>query len=315
MTNAAKSSTGSWDSADRHRIVGSPRFRRAMALSALGVAAVTLAACGSSSSASTTSSTAARSNSQSGSGTGGSGTPRQAPGASGSIAAINGTSLEVQSSTGQTTVTYTPTTTFAQTVAVTSSSVTNGSCITAVGKPTSTPSTGKSAFGGPVTATTVSITQPVSGSCTGGFGGFGRGGGSGRAGGGFTGGGSRPRPTGGAFRGGGSGQFAVASGSVTSVAGSAVTVSETNPTTKAVSSVAVTLTPSTTFTERATAASSNLAVGKCANAIGTADSTGAVTARSIVISTPGANGCTTGFEGFRGGGGGFGAGAGSAGGA
>ena len=39
------------------------------------------------------------------------------PGAIGTIAAINGASLEVQNpTTGQTTVTYTPTTTFDQTV-------------------------------------------------------------------------------------------------------------------------------------------------------------------------------------------------------
>jgi hypothetical protein len=45
--------------------------------------------------------------------------------------------------------------------------------------------------------------------------------------------------------------------------------------------------------------------------VGAADSTGAVTARSITISTPGANGCTTGFGGF----GGFRGGAGGPGGA
>ena len=50
------------------------------------------------------------------------------PGCSGSIAAISGTSLEVQNAaTGQTTVTYTPTTTFDQTVPATASSVTVGS--------------------------------------------------------------------------------------------------------------------------------------------------------------------------------------------
>ena len=66
----------------------------------------------------------------------------------------------------------------------------------------------------------------------------------------------------------------------------------------------VTLTSTTTFTQRTTASSTDLAVGKCATAIGTADSTGAVTARSITISTPGASGCTAGFGGFRGGAGG-----------
>jgi hypothetical protein len=90
------------------------------------------------------------------------------------------------------------------------------------------------------------------------------------------------------------------------VNGSTVAVNETNPTTKKVSSVAVTLTSSTTFTERQPAAATDLAVGKCASAVGAADTTGAVTARSITISTPGANGCTTGFGRFGGAGGGAG---------
>ncbi|HEX3981529.1 MAG TPA: DUF5666 domain-containing protein [Acidimicrobiales bacterium] len=302
MNNTPKSTTP----ASR---VGLTRFspRRTLALSALGLAAVVLAACGSSS-ASTTTSTAA---SSAAAGRGGASGTRQFPGTSGSIAAINGTSLEVQNATtGQTTVSYTSTTTFDQTVAATGADVTVGSCISAFGKPTS--SSSKQAFGEPVTATTVSITQPTSGSCTGGFGGaggaggFGRGGAGGAAGGRpaggeFPGGGSGRRPAGGrSFRGGAAG-FGAASGSVTAVNGSTVTVSEANPQTKKTSSVVVTLTPSTTYTQHTTAAASDLAVGKCATAVGTADTTGAVTARSITISTPGANGCSTGFGGFRGG--------------
>jgi len=67
--------------------------------------------------------------------------------------------------------------------------------------------------------------------------------------------------------------------------------------------VVVTFTSSTTFTQRAAATAADLAVGKCATAFGTADSTGAVTARSITISTPGPSGCTTGFGRFGGAGG------------
>ena len=80
-----------------------------------------------------------------------------------------------------------------------------------------------------------------------------------------------------------------------------MTVNETNPTTKKTSSVVVTLTSTTTFTERQSAAAADLAVGKCATAVGTADTTGAVTARSITISTPGANGCTDRIRRLRGG--------------
>jgi hypothetical protein len=271
------------------------------------VAAVTLAACGSSSSASTTTSSAAHS---SGSSSGSGSSARQFPGTSGSIAAINGTSMEVQNpNTGQTTVSYTPTTTFEQTITTTASSVTVGSWISAFGKPTNGSSSSSTpVFGEPVTATTVTISQPTSGSCTGGFGGAGGGAGGFRrsgSGGGFPGGGSGERPAGGGgFRAGG---FASASGPVTAVNGTTATVTATDPQTKKTSSVVVTLTSSTVFTERTTAAASDLAVGKCATAIGTADSTGAVTARSITISTAGANGCTTGFGGFRGGFGGGGA--------
>ncbi len=292
------------------------RFRRLTALSALGVAAVTLAACGSSSSASTTSpSTTVPA-------AGGSGAVRQFPGTSGTIAAINGASLEVQNATtGQTTVSYTSTTTFDQTVTTTAAAVTVGSCVSAFGKPTSASSSSRSAFGGPVTATSVSITQPTSGSCTGGFGrgfgGAGGGAGAGRppGGGEFSGGNGFRPPSGGAgaqrrF----TGRFGAASGSVTAVDGSELTVSETGPSTKKTTSVVVTLTSTTTFTERQPAAASDLAVGKCANAVGSADSTGAVTARSITISTPVANGCTAGFGRFGGFRGGAGA-AGSAGGA
>jgi hypothetical protein len=53
-----------------------------------------------------------------------------------------------------------------------------------------------------------------------------------------------------------------------------------------------------------------LAVGKCVQALGSADTTGAITATSISISTPGANGCSSGF-GRRGGAAGAGSGAGT----
>jgi hypothetical protein len=286
-------------------------LRRAVALSALGVAAVTLAACGSSSSASTTSTTKAPASAGGGSGGAGAGGGAR-PGASGTIAAITGASLEVQNpTTGQTTVNYTSSTAFDQTVPATASSVTLGACISAFGTPTTASSSSTPTFGRPVTATTVSVSQPTSGSCTGGFGGRGFGGGTGRPpGGGFPGG---RRPTTGAGGAGRfSGQFGAASGPVTAINGSAVTVNETNPTTKKVSSVVVTLTSTTVFTERQSAAATDLAVGKCATAVGTADSTGAVTARSITISTPGANGCTTGFGRFGGGPGGAGGGGGTA---
>jgi len=302
--------------------------RRLVTLSAVGVAALVLAACGSSSASTTTTTTtsgSARTGGAGGGGAGGTGPgagPRNRPGASGTIAAITGTSLEVQGTSGQTTVSYTSTTTFDQTETAAAADVTVGSCISAFGKPTTASSSKTPVIGAPVTATTVSISQPVSGSCSTGFGGGagGFGGGAGGFGRGGTAGGppsgsaSGGRPADGGFRGGagfGAGNFAAADGSVTAVNGSAVTVSETNFRTKKTSSVVVTLTSATTFTQRATASAADLAVGKCASAFGTADSTGAVTARSITISTPGASGCTAGFGRFGGPGGGGAPGSGS----
>ncbi len=125
---------------------------------------------------------------------------------------MSGSSLEVQNPTsGQVTVTFTATTPITDTVSVTAKDVTVGSCVTVIGKPSTTGSAAS-----PVTATTVTISAPVKGNCTGagGFGGFGGG----------RGGGSsprpsfspRPRPSGsrGAF---GNGAFGGANGKVTSV--------------------------------------------------------------------------------------------------
>ena len=82
----------------------------------------------------------------------------------------------------------------------------------------------------------------------------------------------------------------------------------TNPTTKVVTAKTVDVSGTTTYTQTLAAAAIDLAVGKCVQAIGPADTTGAVTATSISITSPGPNGCT---GGFRGGAGGFGGGAGA----
>jgi hypothetical protein len=268
-----------------------------LAAASLGALAALLAACGSSSSASPTSSSSGAATSGSGNGA-----PRQFPGASGTIAAVNGTSMEVQNpSTGQTTVSYTSGTTFRQIVSSDASSVTVGSCISAFGKPTSGSSSSSGVFGEPITASTVSVTQSVSGSCTAGFGARFGGGGAPPSGSRTTfGTGTRPpganRPR--------NGQFGGANGQVTAVNVSAVTVQETNPRTNKSSSVVVTLTSTTTYTTSQSASPSALVVGQCARAVGGASSSGAITARSITVSSPGANGCTGGFGGFRGGPGG-----------
>ena len=277
------------------------------------------------------------------------GPPAGFPGASGTLASISGQTLEVQNSSAQTTVTYTGTTTFTQTSTATLADVTVGSCVTAVGTPvapakkkstksssskstknkkapkksTKSTTTTKPASNAPVDVTTVRITQPVSGACTTGFGTAAAGGRGYGPGGGF--GGQRPgsgspsskntkKPTGkGGFAGGAgfAGAFPGASGLVTAVNGSAITVQETNPTTKATTSKTVTATAKTTFTQVTAATSAALVVNQCITARGSADSTGAITATTISLSTPGANGCSTGFGGGRPGGfggGGYGGG-------
>ena len=291
------------------------RSRTVAALSVVGVAGLAFAACGGSSGASTTPTTAARPS--------GSTAPRTTlPGATGTIAAVNGTTLEVQNTqTGQTTVAYTPTTTIRQISTTSAATVVVGSCISAFGKPTTASTSSAAAFDEPITATTVSITQPTNGTCSrGGFGAGGPGGtpgtgsrpagGFGGYGGGTPGSGSRPAGSfgGGSFRG---GSFGAATGQVTAVSGSVVTVSGTDPRTQKATTVTVTLTGTTTFTTTATATPAAIAVGQCARAVGTAGTTGAITATSLTLSQPTNGTCTSGF-GFRGGFGGAPGGAGGA---
>ena len=253
------------------------------------------------------------------------------PGASGSVAAITGSSMEVQSEqSGQVTVNWSTSTTFSETVAVAASSVAAGDCVTVTG--TVAKKTKK------LTAKTVTISQPTAGSCsTGGFGGAGgAGGGGGRFGGGTPpSGGTRPSgaaggsgeaPAGGPG-GGGAGRpttsnTGFASGTVKTVTSSTLTItgissaafSGTAPKKGAKSSastkkaatpktttVKIALASSTTYTEGQSAASSALAVGDCVTATGSDDSTGAVSATSVHITSTGGKTCTTGFGGFGGG--------------
>jgi hypothetical protein len=236
--------------------------------------------------------------------------------ASGSVASITGTSMEVQSaSAGQTTVNTTSSTTFSQTLAETQSAVAVGQCLTVTGTPAKSSKT-------TITARSVSISQPSSsGTCTSGAGGgFGRGGFPGRgaqSGGGFPGGGSRP-PGGFAGRGGANGRgssaggtFAFANGKVTAVTGSSVTMSGTlrsgfgqaakskntkKPSTPKTQKLTVTVSKSTTLSETQSTSFSALAVGDCVNAFGPAGSTGAVTAATVSIRSTGGQTCSTGFR-------------------
>jgi hypothetical protein len=272
--------------------------RWAPALAGLGIVVLGVTACGGSSGNAATPAATIASSAAPGSSPTPSAGQAAFPGVVGTAAAVSGSSLEVQNPTsGQVTVTFTTSTPITDTVSVTAKDVTVGSCVTVVGKP---PTTGSAATS--VTATSVTVSAPVKGECTGGgaggFGGFGRSGGAGatpRPS--FS---PRPRPTGsrGAF---GNGTFGGANGKVTSVSATGFIVQGRNRAagsgTATDTSITVITTSASKYLKTVTASASALKVGQCITAAGTANSIGAVAARSIRISQPGPSGCVSGFVG------------------
>jgi len=250
-------------------------------------------------------------------GAGGAGGQRQ-PGVNGLIAAVNGSTMQVQTRTDQTAVSWTDATTFTTVAMGALTDVTVGSCVTVLEPATSGTATGSaaSAPATQVTAASVEVRPATNGECAAGFGGGAPGAGGTPPAGAPTG-----APTGTATNGTGGrggadfGRRAVA-GLVTAVSGDSITVRETarargngtasstataSPTT---TSVTVTTTSSTTYTAQKTGAATDVAVGECASALGKADDTGAVAATAITL-RPATNGsCTTGFGGPGGGRGG-----------
>ncbi len=220
------------------------------------------------------------------------------PGASGLIADASPGTLQVQSTTSQTAVVYTAATKFTK---ITPGHVVAGDCVTVSGSPATTPAQG-------LTATSVRIEAKVNGTCpTAGTSPRGSGGGA------FP---QRPSgtpPNGGAQR----RAFASATGTVSSVAGSTILLQGVlrngasapgNATPPAPTAITVTLGASSTVTQTVPATSAAAVVGQCASAIGTANSTGTITAKSITVSSPGPNGCQSGFGGRFNGNGGTGTG-------
>jgi hypothetical protein len=230
--------------------------------------------------------------------------PGRGPFASGMLTSISGSALELQrtnpqdqSGTTNVSVTLTGTTTYQMVQQAASGTIASGACVRVSGK--------GSVDKGKITASTVAITMPTSGTCTRPGAGNGAGPGSGLGGGGSVpnGGsipsGSNPR-RGNARRGAG-----IAFGSVQSVKGNNIVVkaarftrgrqssgSQTPPkaTTK---NVKVTLSSSTKVTQLVSAAQTDLATGQCVSAAGTGDSE-AITAQRVTISQP-QNGSCTGF--------------------
>jgi hypothetical protein len=231
----------------------------------------------------------------------GAGRSAAAPAAYGTAAAIAGNTVEVQDpATGQVTVTFSPSTGFTQTKSATMAALAVGDCVTAIGqRPTSASPAASGSAGASrptsFTAASVSIEPAVNGSCPAGFGG----------GGGFTRPSGSPRPSGSFSRGagggfggggfGGGGFGGLANGKVSQLSGDTMAVLVIGRGGQSDTTDQVTLTASTSYTQTVTVSSTALKVGECVTAIGSTGATGAVSATRITLSTPGPNGCTTGF--------------------
>jgi hypothetical protein len=253
--------------------------------------------------------------------------------------------MEVQGTSSQTTVTWTGTTTFSKTVSETLSAIASSDCLTVTGTTSKKSKT-------TIAARSITITPvPSSGSCTavgtqrssgatppsfpGGGGQFrtgGAGGGSGTTRGSFPGGGGQGRTF--------LANLTLASGKVTAVSGSSISLtgivlsglgqgtsstsksskSKTSskskakkPATPKTQKLKITTSKSTTLSETQAVTSSALAVGVCVNALGPMATNGAVTASTVRITSPVGGSCTAGAGGFPGGGGFFGPGGGGGG--
>lgn len=279
----------------------SPR-RRALALACVAAAAtLTLGACGGDSDASTDGSAQQQGGQQQGGPTG-----------SGLVAAVDGSTAQVQSGAGQVAVTWTDATTFTQQVDATLSDVSDGSCVVVTSAEDD--SSGSDDSGADtVAAGTVRISEAADdGTCTAGMGGPSGSGGqppSGEQGGDQEGGAPEGMPSerpsdapegtdGGPGRMGG---FAV--GVVSDVTDSGFTVTGTSPSRGGDSDEAeetttqVTVSSTTTYTTTEEATADDVQVGVCVTSQGESDDTGAVTAATIAISPATDGECSGGFGG------------------
>ncbi|QTE29722.1 DUF5666 domain-containing protein [Pengzhenrongella sicca] len=223
-------------------------------------------------------------------------------GVTGTIAAITGAVLQVQGSDSQTAVTYSADTAITQTLAAALAQVSVGSCVVAISASADDAADDAAVA---AAATSIAISAPVDGECAAGAG-FGGGMASGE-----MPSGEMPTdmptdmpadmptdmPTDMPSGMGGFGQFTT--GLVTAVDASTITVQVTaqDDTT---SSATVTVDAATAYTTTAAADASAIAVGLCAVAQGESDDSGQLTATSLVLSTAGDDGCSTGFGGMGG---------------
>lgn len=286
------------------------RFARGAAvLASVALAGFAVTACGAGASTPSATPAVAAATRTGGPGPGGG---QRIPGVSGLIAAVDGTTMQVQSSTKQTAVGWTATTSVARTAAGTLADIVAGSCV--VVRSASSDGSAPDAGGG-VTATSVQVSAAVNGACADVFGGGIRGGGgipsgmpTGQPGvdqlppGATVG---APGGPGGRVPGGfgvvglvtqvGSGTFTVASLTRVGDGGPGTASAAPAQTTP----VTVTTSASTTVTTTKVAAAGDIAVGLCATAIGPTDDIGKVTATSIVLRDA-VNGACTSTGGFDG---------------
>lgn len=244
----------------------------------------------------------------------GSGGPGQGlaggPGGSGKVAAVSGSTAQVQSQGGQVAVTWTAKTTFTQEVATKASALGVGDCVmvlparsTAPGSDDNPDVSSGGATDGPVAAATVRIVAPVGGSCSP----VSRVGGGPRAGtapmrapGAATGAPDQdqkagdPRP----FMSGAFGKVSAVTGSGFTVESAAPSGSSATPApTSTPVSTQVTTSADTVWTASRKATAKAVAVGRCVTSMGRADSTGAIAAASITVSSPVSGECAVGFGG------------------
>jgi hypothetical protein len=280
-----------------------PLSRTALLVAGGGIGILALAGCGSSGGSAATPTTAT--SALAGGGVGQAGGP--APGVSGTVAAIDGSTLQVQGSDEQTAVVWTKKTTVTTRVTTTSSALAIGDCVSvrtdASTSPTSSSPTAAMAGTGPLPASTVTILS-TGGGCESIASGDGGGGGR------FPGGGAgmpSGAPSGMPPGGGGLG----ATGEVTALSPGTFTVASLMPTrppgtgtatarpTASPSSTPVTVTygDHTTFLTTAAASATSIKVGSCVRATGKTDDTGTLTATTLVLSRPVDGSCTAGVRG------------------
>lgn len=196
---------------------------------------------------------------------------------SGPVTAVKSNTFKVKttlSPTGTAAVKVGSATTITEQVTAKPGAVKTGLCVVAIGQKSTK---------GVVTATRVTITQPVKGACTIGFGGRPGGQGGGRP----PGGGAPPQGTPGGGFGGGNANFGFASGKVTATKGTKVTVKSTRGV------ETFTFSKTAQVSETKDVASSSIAVKQCAFVQGTSTDKGVTVKATSISLTEQRNGSCT----------------------